>query len=62
MSILEMKKDIQEKIEVLNEAQLKEVEIFIERINTLNVREWNLEKYVNEIIEERSEILEKLAQ
>ena len=62
MSILEMKKDIQEKIEVLNEAQLKEVEIFIERINTLDVREWNLEKYVNEIIEERSEILEKLAQ
>ena len=57
-----MKKDIQEKIEVLNEAQLKEVEIFIERINTLDVREWNLEKYVNEIIEERSEILEKLAQ
>ncbi|HSN60376.1 MAG TPA: hypothetical protein VLR49_05555 [Ferruginibacter sp.] len=60
MSISEMKKSIQEKIETLNEVQLKEVEIFINRINNIPAGEWDLEEDVKNIVEEREELLKKL--
>lgn len=61
MSIAEMKKAIQEKIEDLNEIQLKEVELFINRINNIPAGEWQLEEHVKNIVEEREELLKKLA-
>jgi len=61
MSISEMKKAIQEKIEYLNEIQLKEVELFINRINNIPASEWDLEDHVKNIVEEREELLKKLA-
>ena len=61
MSISEMKKEIEEKIETLNEVQLKEVEIFINRINNIPTGEWDLEEHVKNIVEEREELLKKLA-
>jgi hypothetical protein len=61
MSVAEMKKEINEKINKLDEAQLKMVEKFIEKINS-QISEWDLQKYVNEILNERAEVLQKLAQ
>lgn len=62
MSVAEMKKMINEKVEALNEVQLKEVEIFINKINNLPSGEWNLVEHVNNIVNERAEVLQKLAQ
>lgn len=61
MSIAEMKKEINDKINRLDETQLKVVEEFLEKINSQN-SEWNLQKHVNEILNERAEVLKKLAQ
>jgi hypothetical protein len=61
MSVTEMKKEINDKINKLDETQLKMVEKFIEKIN-LQTSEWDLQKYVNEILSERVEVLQKLAQ
>ena len=61
MSIAEMKKEINDKINRLDETQLKVVEEFLEKINSQN-SEWNLQKHVNEILNERAEVLQKLAQ
>jgi len=60
MSIAEMKKEINNKINRLDESQLKIVEKFLEKIN-LGTSEWDLKKYVNEILNERTEVLQKLA-
>jgi hypothetical protein len=61
MSLAEMKKVINEKVEGLNETQLKEVEIFINKINNIQPVEWDLTKSVNDIVKEREEVLKKLA-
>lgn len=61
MSVAEMKKKIYEKVEALNEAQLKEVDIFINKINNLPAGEWNLISHVENIVNERAEVLKKLA-
>ena len=61
MSIAEMKKAINEKVENLNEAQLTEVNGFINRINNSQAVEWNLAESVNNIVNEREEVLKKLA-
>ncbi len=61
MSVAEMKKIINEKVNTLNEAQLKEVDIFISKINNLPAEEWNLLEHVNDIVNEREDVLQKLA-
>jgi hypothetical protein len=61
MSVAEMKKEITDKINALDESQLRMVEKFIEKINSPK-SEWDLKKYVNDILNERGEVLQKLAQ
>jgi hypothetical protein len=61
MSVAEMKKEINDKINNLDESQLKMVEKFIERIN-VSSSDWDLKKYIDEILNERAEVLQKLAQ
>ena len=56
-----MKKVIAEKLNTLNEAQLKELDAFINKINSLSANEWNLSEHVNNIVKEREEVLQKLA-
>lgn len=62
MSIVEIKKEINSKIDNLNEAQLNAVKEFIKKINLSKETEWDLKKYLSEIMDERSEVLKKLAQ
>ncbi len=61
MSVAEMKKAIAEKLEKLDETQLKELDIFINKINILPANEWNLSEHVNNIVNEREEVLQNLA-
>lgn len=61
MSVAEMKKAIKEKIETLNESQLKELDSFITRINNVPVGEWDLGNHVKKIVKEREEVLKNLA-
>ena len=61
MSVAEMKKEINDKINKLDETQLKIVEKFLEKVNS-QTSESDLKKYVNEILNERAEVLQKLAQ
>ncbi len=61
MSVEEMKKAIGEKVDTLNEAQLKELDSFINKINGLSANEWNLSEHVKNIVNEREEVLKKLA-
>lgn len=64
MSVTEMRKVINAKIDAMDESKLKMVEQFIEKINSFQgaEKEWDLKKYVSEILEERAEVLQKLAQ
>ena len=62
MSITEMKKEINSKIDNLNEAQLNAVKEFIKKINSSKETEWDIKKHLSEIMDERSEVLKKLAQ
>ena len=61
MSVEEMRKLIKEKIETLNESQLKELDNTISRINSTPVEEWDLGEHVKNIVAERQEVLKKLA-
>ena len=61
MSVDEMKKVIGEKVNTLNEAQLKELDAFINKINELSANEWDLSGHVENIVNEREEVLKKLA-
>lgn len=61
MSIAEMKQEINDKINKLDESQLKKLDQFLKKINS-NTPEWDLNKYVNEILNERAAVLQKLAQ
>lgn len=62
MNVAEMKKEINAKVDRLNQYQLEMVEQFIEKINSIKDEEWDLKKYMNDIINERAEVLQKLAQ
>lgn len=61
MTTAEMKKTIVEKIETLSESQLNELQLFIDRINKLPVKEYKLMEHVESIVSEREEVLKKLA-
>ncbi|MGN6541396.1 MAG: hypothetical protein ACTHKY_11370 [Ginsengibacter sp.] len=61
MNVSEMKKQINSKLNSLDESQLKMVDKFIEKINASS-SEWDLKKYVDEIMNERADVLQKLAQ
>ena len=61
MTTAEMKKTIVEKIETLSESQLNELQLFIDRINKLPVKEYKLMEHVESIVTEREEVLKKLA-
>lgn len=61
MTTAEMKKKIVEKIETLSESQLNELQLFIDRINKLPVKEYKLMEHVESIVSEREEVLKKLA-
>lgn len=62
MSIAQMKKEINAKIDELSETQLKAVDEFIEKINLAKKKEWNLKMHLDDIMNERSEVLKRLAQ
>lgn len=62
MSIKEIKKDINSKIDHLNESQLSAVNQFIEKINSIKEDEWDLKKYIEDILNEKNSLLIKLAQ
>jgi len=62
MSVEEMKKELNAKINSLGESQLKMVDEFIDKVNSFKGKEWDLKKYVEDILNERAEVLQKLAQ
>ncbi len=60
MSVAEMKKDLKAKIDALTDTQIIEVDNFIKRINT-PLREWDLKSHAEKIVDERKDLLNKLA-
>ena len=62
MSVEEMKKTIKENVETLSEDQLIQVKEFVESINNVTSKEYNLLPHVENIVSEREEVLKKLAQ
>jgi hypothetical protein len=61
MSVEELKKEIQKEIENLSPEQLKSVDNFIKNINSVSSKEWDLNEHVQNIMQEREEVLKKLA-
>ena len=57
-----MKKRILEKVETLNERQLMELNNFVDNINNTPSQEYDLLGYVQDIVDERKEVLKKLVQ
>lgn len=57
----EMKKKVKLKIDAIDESQLKLVVDFIEKVESSKVKEWKLMKHIDEIIEERGDVLKRLA-
>ncbi|MCW3107528.1 MAG: hypothetical protein JWQ09_2034 [Segetibacter sp.] len=62
MSVAEMKKTIIEKVETLSEEQLNELKQFIDRINNIHPKEYDLLPHVENIVSEREGLLKKLAE
>lgn len=62
MSVAEMKKIVQEEVNNLSEDKLVRVKKFIDTINSLPVEQSVYIKHAQDIISERSSLLEKLAQ
>ncbi len=62
MSVAEMKKTILEKVETLTEEQLVQLNQFVDSINEVPVKEYDLLPHVENIVSERAEVLKKLAQ
>lgn len=58
----EIRKTVKSKIDAMDESQLKMVADFIEKVESSKAKEWDLMKLVDEIIEERRDVLKKLAQ
>ena len=57
MGIAEMKKEINAKVDRLNQHQLEMVEQFIEKINSVKGQEWDLKKYMDDILNEKATFL-----
>jgi hypothetical protein len=62
MSVEEMKKTIKEKVEASTEEQLVQVNQFVESINKVSSKEYDLLPHVQNIVSEREDVLKKLAQ
>ena len=62
MSVAEMKKAIIEKVETLTDQQLIEVNLFVDAINKNEPKEYDLMPHIDNILNEREEVLKKLAQ
>lgn len=62
MSVAEIKKNILEKVETLSEQQLIDVNQFVDRINKMPGKEYDLLPHVESIVSEREEVMQKLAQ
>lgn len=60
MSTAELKKILHEKIDSLDDEELKRLQSMLNEINSEPV-EWNLREEANQIINEKSELLSKLA-
>lgn len=61
MSVAEMKKIIIEKVEGLSEEQLVQVAQFVDSINKIPANEYDLLPHVENIVTEREEVMNKLA-
>ncbi len=61
MSVAEMKKTIIEKVEALTEKQLIQLNEFVDSINKVPAKEYDLLPHVENIVSEREEVLKKLA-
>lgn len=62
MSAAEMKKTIIEKVDIMSEKELSELKQFIDKINHISVKEYDLLPHIESIVSEREEVLKKLAQ
>ncbi|MCY7423084.1 MAG: hypothetical protein LH478_15235 [Chitinophagaceae bacterium] len=62
MSVAEMKEAIIEKVQALSEEQLLQLNQFVDSINKLSPKEYELLPHVENIVAEREEVLKKLAQ
>ncbi|MEO6453210.1 MAG: hypothetical protein ABIN97_04020 [Ginsengibacter sp.] len=62
MSVAEMKKAINEKMDKLNEEQLKVIFEIIEKTDDKQKSKFNAEKFFEEISERYGNVLQKLAQ
>ncbi len=62
MSVAEIKKTIIEKVDTLTEEQLVQLNEFVDSINKIPAKEYNLLQHVETIVAERAEVLKKLAQ
>ncbi len=62
MNAAEMKKTIIEKVHTMSEEELSELKQFIDKINHISVKEYDLLPHVESIVSEREEVMKKLAQ
>ncbi|MGG9964042.1 hypothetical protein [Ferruginibacter sp. SUN106] len=62
MSIAEMKKHVHEKVDAMEENELKLIADYIELINKESTVRISVISHAMEIIKERSSVLDKLAQ
>lgn len=62
MSAEEMKKHIIEKVETLTEAQLAQLNEYVDSMKQTPVKEYDLLPHVENIVKERADVLKKLAQ
>ncbi len=61
MSVAEIKETIKGQLETMSEAELKEVELFIERLSEAHAKEWDLTGLAEKVIKERRVLLNELA-
>lgn len=61
MSVAEIKETIKGQLETMSEAELKEVELFIERLSEAHAKEWDLVGLADKVINERRVLLNELA-
>lgn len=62
MSVAEMKKTILEKVETLTEEQLVQLNQFVDSINEVPAKEYDLLPHIENIVSKRAEVFKKLAQ
>lgn len=61
MSVAEIKETIKGQLDTMSEAELKEVGLFIERLNEAHTKEWDLTGLAEKVINERRVLLNELA-